>query len=368
MMGRTGYRAFGAYRFLLAFIVLLSHTWFFSFGLDGGTYVQSLGIGDIGVMGFFCLSGFVIIEAVDRTYSNRPVAFVANRFLRLAPPYLVAVAISGAIHFVLQASGILRLPFESTNVELFSAQNLLINSTAIIPFINFNNVFPDAEWYLFVRFAWAIFIEFVFYLYVFAAIIGWKFVASRFLPLAIYAGLALVGALALHVVHELVRPLHYALAFAPYFGFGAAIYGAVARRSKVALVLAVVCFVTLILHFARYTQEAVFWSAWVSGLSDASVFVPILMMAVAALLIPLLSHVELAPDMIRLDKRLGDQSYAIYLNHYAFIVLGYSLWQHQSPLLQLGVMATVLVASGIAEHIVEKPMKHIRDQVRGHAL
>lgn len=368
-MVRTGYRAFGAYRFLLAFIVLLSHTWFFTFGLDGGTFVQSLGIGDIGVMGFFCLSGFVILEAVDRTYANRPVAFVANRFLRLVPPYLVALIVSAGIHGVLLYLDLLRLPFdESVPTDLFSMPNLLVNTTAIIPVVNFNNVFPGTEWYLFVRFAWAIFIEFIFYLFVFAAIVGWKFVAARFLPLVLYAAMALVFALCLHFVHEVVRPLHYALAFVPYFGFGAAVYGWVTHRSKLSGIFATLCFVLLLLHFARYTQEASFWSEWLRGLSDPSALVPIILMALAAIVLPALSRLTPTENAICLDKRLGDQSYAIYLNHYAFIVLGYSLWQHQSVLLQITVICMALAASWVLERAVEEPMKHLRTRVRGHAV
>ena len=114
-------------------------------------------------MGFFVLSGFIISEAMVLFYSNRYRAFLTNRFARLMPPYLGAVVVSVMVHAILLKSGMLRLPdYDVLPADILSASNLIIQTTGIIPVFNFNNLLPRAEWYFFIRFAWAIFVQFVF--------------------------------------------------------------------------------------------------------------------------------------------------------------------------------------------------------------
>jgi len=80
---QVSYRPFGIFRFVLAVSVVVSH----STGLEApGSFLAAMGIGNIAVMGFFVLSGFIIAEAASTFYRNRPAAFLANRFWRIAPP------------------------------------------------------------------------------------------------------------------------------------------------------------------------------------------------------------------------------------------------------------------------------------------
>ena len=85
------YRYFGGFRLLLAMLVMTQH-----FGADlcagpAGGGPGALHAGSVAVLVFFALSGFVITEAVDLVYRNRPGPFLTNRLLRIVPHFLLAV-------------------------------------------------------------------------------------------------------------------------------------------------------------------------------------------------------------------------------------------------------------------------------------
>jgi peptidoglycan/LPS O-acetylase OafA/YrhL len=82
------YRLFGSYRAALALAVVVSH----SQPMLGPNFVGSIELGNIAVMSFFVLSGFIISEAGSTFYRGRPLAFLANRFWRIAPIYWLALA------------------------------------------------------------------------------------------------------------------------------------------------------------------------------------------------------------------------------------------------------------------------------------
>src|SRR5262245_27936262 len=69
----------GAFRFLLAVMVVLGH-------LVHTPYYSHLGY--YAVRAFFVLSGFVMTAALTEVYGFDGKRFSVNRFLRLAPPYL----------------------------------------------------------------------------------------------------------------------------------------------------------------------------------------------------------------------------------------------------------------------------------------
>jgi peptidoglycan/LPS O-acetylase OafA/YrhL len=64
----TRYRLFGSYRAALAFAVVVSH----SLPMLGQTFLQQVELGNIAVMSFFILSGFIIAEAGSTFYKGRP--------------------------------------------------------------------------------------------------------------------------------------------------------------------------------------------------------------------------------------------------------------------------------------------------------
>src|SRR5262245_52927138 len=76
---------FGSLRFLLSYLVVLSH-------LVGSTYIDHFGF--YAVRGFFVLSGFIITKALIEVYDFRGGPFWTNRMLRLLPPYYIVCALT----------------------------------------------------------------------------------------------------------------------------------------------------------------------------------------------------------------------------------------------------------------------------------
>jgi peptidoglycan/LPS O-acetylase OafA/YrhL len=77
------YRYFGSFRLLLAMLVMEQH---FVADLAPAPLAIALApyaFGNVAVLVFFALSGFVITEAVDSIYRGRPGAFLTNRLLRI---------------------------------------------------------------------------------------------------------------------------------------------------------------------------------------------------------------------------------------------------------------------------------------------
>src|SRR5579863_8304383 len=76
---------FGTLRFLLAYLVILSH-------LVGTAYVAHFGF--YAVRGFFVISGYLMTAALNEVYAFDGARFWLNRALRLLPPYFLVCLIT----------------------------------------------------------------------------------------------------------------------------------------------------------------------------------------------------------------------------------------------------------------------------------
>jgi peptidoglycan/LPS O-acetylase OafA/YrhL len=79
---------FGAFRLALALMVVWYHL------------IDREFSGRIAVFGFFCLSGYLMTRVVNETYGDGAAGFLrylANRGLRIYPPYLVVIGLTAAI-------------------------------------------------------------------------------------------------------------------------------------------------------------------------------------------------------------------------------------------------------------------------------
>ena len=76
---------FGQLRFLLAYLVVVSH-------LVGSNYLAHFGF--YAVVGFFVIAGFVMTSALNEVYHFDGIRFCINRALRLLPPYYIVSAIT----------------------------------------------------------------------------------------------------------------------------------------------------------------------------------------------------------------------------------------------------------------------------------
>lgn len=350
------YRTFGTYRFALAVAVVVSHSW--ALRSDRADEISArIGIGNPAVMGFFVLSGFIIAEAVSTFYDRRPVAFAVNRALRIVPPYLAALVLSIAVHAVLIGrTVIIDANGNTPSTAVFSVRNLLYNLTAILP------VNPGDPTYDFVDIVWAVRAEVLFYAAVFAYLslehwFGW----SRRWRAG--AGAAVV---AVHVLSEYgpvpTGPLD--LSFVPYFAAGVLLY---VRRIGAAFA---VCIGLIALHFSRYAQGKVgIGEGWLDGLTRVEVWGPTLITLALIPVVAWIARLIVSADGRRRDNWAGQLSYPIYLNHPLVLVLALTLFgQRADPATQTLVVAGSIAVAAVMNEVVERPLRQVRDRVRGHRL
>src|SRR5450756_1503469 len=152
---------FGSLRFLLAYLVILSH-------LVGTEYVAHFGF--YAVRGFFVLSGLMMTAALNEVYHFDGVRFWTNRALRLLPPYYLVCALTLLAVAIAPAQAGLYLKFWRVVPD---AGDLLIN-LAVLPL-----QFTYGSFRLVPPF-WSVAIEIDMYLLLFLVIsrrIGWALIA-----------------------------------------------------------------------------------------------------------------------------------------------------------------------------------------------
>lgn len=69
-----------------------------------------------------------------------------------------------------------------------------------------------------------------------------------------------------------------------------------------------------------------------------------------------------------IDKRFGDLSYPIYLNHYIVVVAFHSLHLEPSAATQIASIISSIMISYLMMVVVESPLTPLRDRLRGRAL
>ncbi|MBN8874810.1 MAG: acyltransferase [Rhodospirillales bacterium] len=350
--GGYRYRHFGAFRLLLAVLVMLQH-----FCADLAPeplmrLVAPYGIGDIAVLIFFALSGFVITEAVDCAYRDRPGAFMTNRLLRIVPHFLIAVLASILAHALfLQLDGV-RLWRSQPGVPegAFALGNVLMNLVGIAPLAD--------RWitYNFLDITWAVRVEMAFYLAIAVAIgVGGRLRGPR--------GFAWVGAA---ILVALVPAFGRAVggsgpgmfAFTPYFAFGAGLYFAT-RGARLGWLTAALSLVGICVHFVSR-------SPGVSGVPPSLAGQGVIFIALLATMC-VLAFVTIRAGR-RTDQFLGSITYPLYLYHETVFVVAATLTVGYSyGVFMLAIAASLLVAWA-ARMTIDPLVDRQRDRIRGGAL
>lgn len=216
----------------MAFLVVLQH-FIANAGPLGPIYDYFLpyGTGSLAVLVFFCLSGFVIAEAATQVYPGKPAACLANRFLRIVPHHIVALATAVAILAAFKTWGTLHSP-ELGHLDLAGPHAFDWSNTAA----NVPGSMPGVNWFLsfdFVDVIWAVRVEMVFYFAVFLVLLvpnrGW-------LPALVPYALATLGLATALVARQ--------FGYGSFFLFGALLYDH--HRHPVSLPL---CASGMSLHF-----------------------------------------------------------------------------------------------------------------------
>jgi peptidoglycan/LPS O-acetylase OafA/YrhL len=349
------YRYFGTFRLLLASLVMAQH-----FGADLAPAPLAVALapftfGSSAVLVFFALSGFVITEAIDSVYHQRPGAFFTNRLLRIVPHFLLAVALAMLAHELFRLAGGVRLwrSQPSFPSDAFALKNIVLNLLAILPMgkriINYD----------FLTISWAVRIEMAFYLVMAASIlIGQRLPWNRgFIAVSATVAVLLLPWAWLAVQRRGPGMLMYT----PFFAFGAALYFATMRH-RTGIVIALLSLPVMVWVFVQDQLRIV----PIQG-------VPLSVSCnLAALLILLSLMAGLAFATIpwgqKTDQKLGDLTYPLYLYHEVVLIVILTLSPgYAYTTLALGILLSFMAAAAIMK-LVDPVMTRYRDQVRGRTL
>jgi len=237
-VARHAYRVLGSYRFLLACMVLFNHS---SNLLHPELW--RLGLGNVGVLLFFAVSGFVICEACDAFYRGRTAQFLLNRALKIYPAFWGATLVAYVIYLLIDPSRVPDAP--RPRLEWWP---LLVNASLLLGY------FRPGNGLTLLSQTWAVLVECQFYLL--AALIF--FIADRVRPRSAWLGGAALLSIVGYFYVGLTDSQHRffgALQFAPFFIWGSALYFSLTRRSVGAQLLAGAAFVLSIHAFFEYGVE-----------------------------------------------------------------------------------------------------------------
>jgi len=349
------YKFFGALRLVLALLVVASHSSSLG-GVAWDALLKPWELGNVAVMVFFVLSGYIIAEALSEFYTGRVGDFLVNRALRILPPYFAALLLSVAIHLWLSGRGAMVF-FDYTAIPdgIFSLKNYAANALSIVALYGLGhvNLTPD---YPFVRYFWAVRTEIHFYLvYGFLLWIAYKCGARHraVLPVAFVA----IAALAVLATVTGWSFLNY-FCFASYFMVGVALYSWTQAKTRIAATALTLSSALAIWQFAQYIGKA--GDVWVMG--------PLaLLIALAALIVPL-SKTRTSSALSAFDARLGDLSYPIYLNHYVVIIAALNMTAQRNMWVFALSMIACVAFSFLASLLTEPFTAKIRDRIRGVKL
>lgn len=356
MQHKTIYRPFGAFRFLLALMVMIQHGGVHLLKPSVHRFFFDMGFGIIAVAVFFVISGFVVAEANSVFYRQRPGKFLLNRVLRLAPPYLGALTIEIASAAYLYHIGKFA-PWDYQLVGSPLQPSLLWGGIlGLVP--GFHSELLSGQPFEFFAFVWTLRIEFAFYL---AAAAVYVVGISRLSPAWLrrhYCELGLAGGYALFAISMLRPSTPAQLDLPPFFLLGIAFYLVWQRRSNARLIFGAFAVGCVLLAFSRMRQF------------DNPVVayqLPVLLVLLAAF--AALVFADVSKGWKRLDNALGNLSYPLYLNHYVVLLTVSNLFPDQAgvPLYLAAMVASVMLAYAM-HYLIETPMKQLRDSVRGTRL
>lgn len=339
------YRPFGAVRLCLALMVMAQHFQYLLPAQHRAPF-HALGLGVVAVSAFFALSGFIIADAFAHFYRDRPLAFLANRALRVVPPYLLALALSVLVHQLLWQSGRLALWDYAARPPLDGV--LVLHS--LLALLPGGGGYDRA--FAFIPFVWSLRVEIGFYLIAALAVAARRHAPAWpsdrwMLPIGVLAG-SLACLLAIHSGHAA------ALRNAPFFLLGWSLQAAPRHQRAVALPCIAASWLGCMHALATWPQA-----------NDPSPMLQmVLLTGLLAVLLQCGRQHEFASRLQRMDSRLGALSYPLYLNHYAVGILAYDLAPSGSVALWLAAMLASLPLAVAANICAETPLRRIRSRIR----
>ncbi len=319
----------GTLRFILAILVLLSHS---------GVSVAGLNPGVMAVVGFYVISGYVMAALIQRHYAepHTTLRFYGDRLLRIYPQYAVyALATAAWLFTIGHSTHFLTLSPTATEV---------LNNLFIVP-LNYY-MYNQSDRFTLVPPAWSLGAELLFY-----ALAPWLWRHWRW-ALLLGAGSLFTQALAWHGT---INADWWGYRLLPgvlwLFLLGMALnrYQPThpesthrAVRMLPLLVAAVAIYLQLNGHLQQpYHREV------------------LLGLCVCLPLVHWLSRQSIGPRLASADTALGNASYGIFLNHFLLIwMLGLEQPRHLHQWLTL-VLSSIALAV-ITQYLFERPVLQLR--------
>jgi peptidoglycan/LPS O-acetylase OafA/YrhL len=312
-------------------------------------------VGGLAVLVFFSLSGFVITEAAYCVYRDRAAAFLANRLLRIMPHFVLAVALAMLAHetFLLAEGTRLWRSQPSFPADIgFAPRNILLNFAGALPLAN------RLIDYNFLDIAWAVRVEMTFYFAIFLALLlgrtrlgthgfGWILACMLILvaPMFVLAG----------------TRSDNALAYAPYFVFGSALYFAISR-----------CRWGLLM--TMLSIPAMVWQYLVTSLTvpllgapPVSFWANLAILAALMAMLTTLSVIHIS-KLRRTDQVLGSFTYPLYLYHEVVLVFVLTCTAGYSYGVFAGAIAASMIVACLMTGAVDSLVNRYRDRVRGRQV
>jgi peptidoglycan/LPS O-acetylase OafA/YrhL len=346
----------GVFRFLLAALVVLFH-----FG--GLSWI----VGRVAVYAFYCISGFLIFQVLDRVYLSESAGsarFLANRFIRLAPLYiayaLITVVLLGLVSRSTSSAVGLHVPDESRRELLQRTMTVAptLEHRGTLPILAFDPpLLPQG---------WSIGVEATFYL-----LAPFVVLATRRRPAWLLAWLA--ATLAVTAQAFVVAGVDFdqfqvdvyknALASLSVFLIGGGCY--YVRRRWGAVVRPWIAWPAVAVWLALITVPRLSGGSF--PLPSAQVFAEYLWLTLVVTWLVLLS----TPLPWRsLDRFAGNVTYGVYLNHFiaALVIASSGAWRDIGSVGTVTAGLCVLTAASILATItyllVERPFDVVRSRVR----
>ncbi|BBE73342.1 acyltransferase family protein [Oharaeibacter diazotrophicus] len=360
------YAPFGAFRLALAALVMLQHV---AAQLAPAAFLDAVApyeFGSTAVLVFFVLSGYVIADATQLVYARRPVAFLANRAMRILPSYAVALAVFGlAAATTLALGGAVSADGTPLALaDLADPRIWALNLAAALP--GGERLAGDAPVPALIVVVWAVRIEMAFYVAWFALLLAARIARIDFDRLLTWAGVALLAASL--VAFE--RTAGSTPAFVPFFVLGVTLQRLAGRSAAadrlVTLGLVAIATAAMALSTARIADLPPTigdTGHFRDGPAQVALFggLVILMFALATIRLPGRSAAA------ALDRRIGEQTYPLYLNHdTALMMVGAVLGAGVFASL-LGAIAGLVLSVGVAR-LTEPVIGLARDRIRGRRL
>lgn len=383
---KSFYRFQGLFRLILAMMVLWGHSIMLFF--PELTWFPKLQFGNVAVSCFFVLSGYLMTAAVYLWYKNKLLSFITNRYLRISPPLFVAGVFSIISFLCLLKLGFPLDYWEPIPTEWISLDNMI--RTLLSPLFPLNQVLENffnlssQNTYNFVRYSWAIYVEFFFYWLLFSYFLLKKLLNEKGVAIFSLILITLMSVAGI-VYHEDVNsgkvssllgkiPLITAMKWIPQFLLGV-ILCEIERNKTRNIWLKILFFLSII---GALTQLCLFAKA------D---FIIVGLLYLITLFLGFLSIMNKKQEFRvgsflinkKLDNKIGSLSYPVYINHYAIgllffnILAGLNFFVLDQPFflrLSLFIFFNIIVIciSKILINITDMLTDSLRDRIRGQKL